>query len=405
MLAKEITDEIVKLSNELEEHTIQIRRKIHNNPELSFQENKTSELVISELKRIGIPYTLSPVKPGIIATIDSGKAGKLLMLRADMDALPIQEDTGLPFASSTPNVMHACGHDVHTSNLISVAEILQRTKKDWNGRVKLVFQPGEENGGGGRRMIENGLMDELPDACFALHVMPFDRGVITLGTGAVTSYSDGFYINIKGVAAHSSTPQKGVNAINIAAAIINSLNTVLTSNVSPLDSSTMNIGVIKGGHAPNVIADSVELNGMMRNETPEARAVMLERIQKIVEGTAQTLGGSGQVRFRTGYAATYNDPGLAKFAENVFTSNKESLYRGIIDGTDVPGNWLKTGKQFSLSAEDFGFYAQKAPSCFIWVGTGGESTNHSPKFTVEERYIKLCTRAMALFSLEYLNTN
>ena len=393
----------LELVDQLEGHTLEIRHAIHCNPELSFKEFETSALVRRELERMGIPYELSPVEPGVIATIDSGRPGKLLMLRADMDALPIQEDTGLPFASRNDGVMHACGHDVHTSNLLAVAEVLWNTRDAWDGRVRLVFQPGEENGGGGRQMIEHGLMDELPDACFALHVMPGDPGVIVLGTGPLTAYSDGFWVTVHGRAAHSSTPEKGVDAVQIAAATITSLNLLTSKHVDPLDASTLNVGTVSGGSAPNVVADTVELSGMMRNSNPEAREVLFERIEQVSKQTAELMGGTADVRFRVGYASVYNDERLAAFAEGAFREGESALYAGITPTGSGPQGWLKTGNQLSMGAEDFGFYAQKAPSCLIWVGTGGESpTNHSPRFTVEEPYVKLCTRAMTLFALEYL---
>lgn len=211
---------LAEISNELEQHTIAVRRQIHKNPELSFQEFKTAELVRKELERIGIPYRNSPVKPGIVAEIDSGRPGRLLMLRADMDALPIREMADVPFCSRNKGIMHACGHDVHTANLLAVGEILNKMKAYWNGRVKLVFQPAEEHGGGGRRMIEEGLLDELPDACMALHVTTDPRGRFYVGVGPLTAFSDRCEIVVHGKAAHSSEPQEGVDAVYIAASII-----------------------------------------------------------------------------------------------------------------------------------------------------------------------------------------
>lgn len=398
----DLKEKIFRLSDEYEKHTLQLRHAIHCHPELSFQEKETSALVQRELARIGIPYQLSPVEPGVVATIDSGRPGKYLLLRADMDALPIKEATGLPFASQVEGVMHACGHDVHTSNLLAVAEILWNTRDAWNGKVLLVFQPGEENGGGGRQMIEHGLMDELPDACFALHVMPTTPGVFTVGSGPFTSWSDGFWITVHGEAAHSSTPEKGVDAINIAAAIVTALNTVVTKNLNPLECSTLNIGAIKGGTAPNVIADTVELNGMFRNATKEARDVMFQRVEEIVKGTAAAMGGSADIRFRIGYASVYNNEKLADFAFSLFAKYEKELFTGISPHGLAPENWMLTGNQLMLGAEDFGFYAQKAPSCLVWIGTGDTASNHHPNFTVDEPYIKLCTRAMALFAAEYL---
>lgn len=398
----ELTQRIIALSDQLEEHTLNLRHAIHCNPELSFKEKETSALVQRELARIGIPYELSPVEPGVVGMIDSGKPGKLLLLRADMDALPIQEATGLPFASQNEGVMHACGHDVHTANLLAVAEILWNTRDAWNGRVKLVFQPGEENGGGGRQMIEQGLMDELPDACFAIHVMPSTPGIFTVGSGPLTAYSDGFWVTVHGEAAHSSTPEKGVDAIQIAASIITNLNLITAKNLNPLESSTLNIGCIKGGAAANVIADTVELNGMMRNATPKARDTMFRRIEEVAKGTAAMMGGSADVRYRIGYASVYNDEALAGFASRVFTDHEAELFGGISQEGKAPEGWMLTGNQLSLGAEDFGFYAQKAPSCLVWIGTGDNASNHHPNFMVEEPYIKLCTRAMALFAAEYL---
>lgn len=393
---------IMELSDRLESHTIEIRHTIHSHPELSFREVKTSALVRQELERIGIPYTLSPVEPGVIAEIDSQKPGRFLMLRADMDALPIQETTELAFASQTEGVMHACGHDVHTANLLAVAEILWNTRDAWNGKVKLVFQPAEENGGGGREMIKQGLMEELPDACFALHTVPTDPGVFTIASGPLTAYSDGFRINIHGTAAHSSTPEKGVDAINIAAAIVMALNTIVTRNIDPLERSTLNVGYISGGTAPNIIADSAELNGMMRNATPQAREVMFKRIEEIAKGTAAMMGGTADVHFRIGYSSVYNNEKLADFTSKLYIEHETDLFEGIMSDGHAPENWMLTGNRFMMGAEDFGFYSQKAPSCMIWVGTGGHVSQHNPNFIVEEPYIKLCTRAMSLFAVKYL---
>ncbi len=254
----QISEQIRTLSNEIEQHTLAIRHKIHACPELSFQEFKTSELVCSELERMGIPFEKSSCAPGVIGTIDSGRPGKFLMLRADMDALPIQEKTGLEYASQVPNVMHACGHDVHTANLLAVADILNRTKDQWNGKVKVVFQPAEENGGGGREMIKAGLMDEMPDACFALHIKPGFDGCIMSSKRYLTAYSDAYTLLIRGRAAHSSTPEEGSDAIYIAASIVTGLHGIISRNISPMDRATLNVGTIHGGSAPNIIADEVK---------------------------------------------------------------------------------------------------------------------------------------------------
>lgn len=395
----EILDKIVRLADEGEAHTIELRRAIHRHPELAFHETETCRLVREELDALGIPYTASPVETGTIAEIDSGKPGKLLLLRADMDALPIQEQTGLPFASEVPNVMHACGHDVHTANLLAVGRVLNSMKEDWNGRVKLVFQPAEERGGGGREMIKKGLFDEIPDACLAMHTDVRPQGVISIGKGSVTAFSDGCEIIIHGKSTHSSKPETGIDAVQIAAAVVTALYQITAKNLSPMAASTLNVGMISGGMAGNIVADRVRLQVMMRNATKEARSAMFESIERLAKGIAQTMGGSADVNFREGYAAVYNDEVLSDFVYDVIKENAEGLYAGI---GEIPENFLRTGNLLQLGAEDFGFYAQKAPSCFIRMATGAFASAHNECFRVDETYIKLMTRVMCLAAVEYL---
>jgi len=395
-------EQVIELSNELEAQTIAIRREIHKNPEVAFQEFETSKLVCRELERIGIPYEISPCKPGVIASIDSGRPGKLLLLRADMDALPLQEQTGLEYASQVPNVMHACGHDVHTANLLAVGEILHRTKARWNGKVKLVFQPAEEVGGnsGGRQMIEAGLMDEVPDACFALHVDTNTPGVIEAGTGYITAFTDSYTITVKGKAAHSSAPQEGVDAINIAASIVTALNGIVSKNISPMTNSALNIGTIHGGYAENIVADQVTMACMFRNLTPESRKAMMDRIEGIALGMATAMGGSCDLDFNPGYPCMLNDEAFTKFVCKTLESNADALYQGIAAGK--PKNFLVKDAPPLLVGEDFGMYSQIAPSCLIWVSAGGREPKHSPGFVVDEDYIKLCTRTMSMVAVEFL---
>ncbi len=397
-----IFDEAVTLAKELAPHTIAVRHTIHTHPELAFHEFETSALVRRELERIGIPYEESPVKPGLIATIDSGKTGKLVLLRADMDALPIQENTGLAFASQTPGVMHACGHDVHTSNLLTVGEILFRLKSKWQGKVKLVFQPAEENGGGGREMIKAGLMDELPDACFALHVKPLPKGRCVVGTGSVSAYTDSYQVRIHGKAAHSSTPENGVDAISIAAAIINNLNMMMAKNISPMTPATLNYGTIQGGSAPNIVADSVEMSLMLRNADAKTRDVMLQGIERLCKGTAAMMGGSCELFFRKGYDSVYNQPELTQFAIQTLQEQAGRIFDAMTSDGKPPADFLETGGHGNLAGEDFGFYSQKAPSCFIWVGTGESEDLHNPQFQADDTAITICTRVMTLLALQYL---
>lgn len=394
-----VLEKIIRLSDEGEQHAIDIRREIHKNPELAFEEYETARLVRKELEAMNIPYEISPVETGTIGLIDSGKPGKLLLLRADMDALPIQEQTGLPYASQVPNKMHACGHDAHTANLLAVARVLNNMKEDWCGRVKLVFQPAEERGGGGREMIKHGLFDEVPDACMAFHTNAGQQGVVTLGKGSTSAFSDGCRVIIHGKATHSSKPQTGIDAIQIAAAVITALYQITAKNLSPMAASTLNVGMISGGSASNIVADRAELSVMMRNATKDARTAMFESVERIAKGIAQTMGGSAETIFNEGYAAVINDENMTAFVEDVIRTNKEGLYSGI---GEIPEKYLVTENTLTLGAEDFGFYAQKAPSSFLRIGTGDFAPGHNGHFQVDEAYIKLATRIMALASVEFL---
>ena len=322
------------------------------------------------------------------------------MLRADMDALPVQEKTGLPYASKTPGVMHACGHDVHTSNLLTVAEILNRTKDQWSGKVKLVFQPAEEHGGGGREMIKAGLMEEVPDACFALHVETGKKGMLAVSTGYLTAYSDGYTLTVHGKAAHSSTPEAGTDAIYIAASIVTALHGMMSRNLSPMEHSTLNIGLISGGSAANIIADEVEMSLMMRNLSKEGGTLCAAGSRSWRKGSRRPWAEAATV-ISTGYAAVYNDKEFSGFVADTFRKYEKLLYGNF--SWEQPKEWLKTGETPLLGAEDFGFYSQKAPSCMIWVGVCEDASKHSPEFCVDESYMKLCTRAMAMVAAEYLS--
>ncbi|WP_337799123.1 M20 family metallopeptidase [Acidaminococcus timonensis] len=394
-----LIDKINAISDDIEEHYLAVRHDLHAHPELSYKEFRTSEKVQEELKRLGIPFELSPVKPGVIATIDSGKPGKLLLLRADMDALPIQECSGVPFSSENPGVMHACGHDVHTTNLLAVCEILVRTRELWSGRVKAVFQPAEENGGGGREMIKAGLMEEEPDACMGMHVGAWTPGVFDIGEGYVSAYSDAAYITVHGKAVHSSKPEHGVDAVLIAASIVLALNTIVSRNLSPMAKSTLNVGTIHGGTAVNIVTDKVEIGAMLRNADPESREIMFQKIEQIARGVAEGMGGRIDFRRHNGYSSVYNDPAMTRFVIDTIRKNQEQLYTGI---GPVPEGNIRTGERMQLGAEDFGFYSHEAPSCFIKVGTGGPALNHTPDFKVDDHYIKLMARTMALAAEQFL---
>ncbi|MEA4934642.1 MAG: M20 family metallopeptidase [Lawsonibacter sp.] len=399
----ELDKRIIQLSDQFEQDVLTLRRAIHENPELSFQEVHTAALVQQALENIGLTVKCGIARTGLIADIHGSKPGRTLLLRADMDALPIQEQNDLPFRSKKDSVMHACGHDVHTANLVGVARILYELRDSWSGTIRLVFQPAEENGGGGREMIRAGILDDIPiDASIALHTMSTaEPGHFSLGWGNVTAYSDKFSIIVHGQKTHSAQPQDGVDAIAIAAQIITAINSILLKNIDPMDRATYSIGTIQGGVAPNVVPDQVEMCGMMRNITAQTREILREKISTTAEGIAHALGGSAEFLFTEGYSSVYNDPTLTDFVAKQI-QDKSSFWLQGIESKPEAEEWLMREVRPILGAEDYGFYTQRVPSCFYRVATGDSAPAHSPHFLVQEPYIKLCTRSMSSLAINYL---
>lgn len=397
-------DRIIELSDRYEDSVLTLRRDIHADPELSFKEARTAQRVKEALEALGLTVCCGIAGTGLIADMQGKAPGKTLLLRADMDALPLQEDNDLPFCSKNPGVMHACGHDVHTANLVGVAKILNDLRGEWNGTVRFVFQPAEESGGGGREMIRAGILDDIKiDASMALHTMTtLKPGRFSLGWKNVTSYSDRFCITVYGKKTHSAQPQNGVDAINIAAHIIVAVNGLLAKNIDPMARATYSIGTINGGTAPNIVPDQVEMVGMMRNVTDDTRRILRDKIRSVSEGIAASMGGHAEYSFFEGYASVYNDPAVTDFVAAEIEANAGQWVADIDPLAGENGDLLIRETEPILGAEDYGFYTQRIPSCFYRVATGDASPAHSSKFMVEEKYIKLCTRSMANLALSYL---
>lgn len=399
-----LNQKILELSDRFAGEVLELRHAIHRDPELSFKEYRTAERVEKALADMNIPCRKGIAGTGIVADLTGSAPGKTLLLRADMDALPLDEETDLPFRSQNPGVMHACGHDVHTANLVGVARILSELRPYWKGKVRFVFQPAEESGGGGREMIREGIFDDCHvDASIALHTMAtLPPGHISIGWENVTSYSDRFTIIVHGKKTHSSRPENGVDAISIAAQIIVAMNGILLKNIDPMDRATYSVGSIQGGTAPGIIPDRVEMVGMMRNVTGETRAVMRKKIEETACGIAKAMGGSAEFLFREGYPSVYNDPALTDFVAEHIEKHIGSWLGGIVEQPDRD-DWLVREKLPIMGAEDYGFYTHKVPSCFYRVATGDAAPAHSPQFRVEDRFIRLCTRSMASLAVAYLN--
>ncbi len=400
---QELKQQIIELSDKYEQDVLELRHEIHADPERAFDEYRTAERVKTALENIGMTVKSGIAKTGLIADLHGHAPGKTLLLRADMDALPLNEENYLPYRSKNPGVMHACGHDVHTANLVGVAKILNELKEHFCGTVRFVFQPAEESGGGGREMIKEGIMDDIKiDASIALHTMATTPpGYFSLGFENVTSYSDKFEIIISGIKTHSAQPQKGVDAISIAAHTIVALESLLLKNIDPMERATYSIGKIEGGTAPNIVPDRVHLTGMMRNVKAHTRDALIEKLKTTAEGIAATMGGSAEFILTEGYSSVYNDPKLTQFVADEIGADT-AAWLCDIEPTYSNDNRLIIEKLPILGAEDYGFYTQRVPSCFYRVGTGNASPAHSSGFMIEEPYIKLCTRSMASLAISYL---
>lgn len=398
-----LIDKILALSEQLEAEAIRIRRDIHKHPELSFKEERTACFVADQLRKMGINVIERIAGYGVMGIIEGRNAGKTIALRADMDALPLQENSGVAFESVNPGVMHACGHDFHTANLLGVAQILSTLRQEWDGTIKLIFQTGEESGGGAREMIKEGILENpRVEAMVGMHMLPAPMGYLSLGYGATTSYSDRITLAVKGKKAHTSKPQEGVDAIAIAAQVINALQTILTRQIDPIEAATFSFGTIHGGSAPNIVPDFVEIIGMLRCFSLDIRETIQSSIVKMASSIAAGMGGECEVAFMDGYPAVVNDARLTNIVKEVACSLYGEIGRKTPDLISGPIQEMIKIDGPRLAAEDFGFYSQKVPSCLYWVGTGSLIPLHSSEFTINETIAKITLPLMSITALAIL---
>ena len=361
----------------IERWVIDVRRDLHSHPELGFEEYYTSGRVKSLLNEMGIEY-YEAAKTGVVGIIRGAHSGKTVGLRADMDALPIMEENALPFKSRNPGRMHACGHDAHTAILLGTAKVLSSMKDKLHGNVKLIFQPGEETTGGAKPMIAEGVLKNPDvDCMFGLHVSnDFPAGSIGVKYNKAYAASDMFDIIIKGKSSHGASPEEGCDAVVAAASLISSLQTVVSRNISPLDSAVVTVGTIKGGSARNVICDKVELSGIIRTLTPEIRQLALERVRTLVETIPKAMGAEGQFIRYESYTCLINNDDCV----DIVRQNGERLL-----GSDK----VNVVEHPQLGVEDFAYFAEAVPSAFFFLGCrklqdGEVFSAHNPRFDIDE---------------------
>ena len=360
---------------DIEKNIIDWRRDFHQYPELGFDEHRTSKIIGEALKDMGLAPQMNVGKTGVTADLSFGK-GPTIALRADMDALPMQETSGLDFSSKHDGVMHACGHDGHMAMLLGAAKVLTQNGDSFNGTVRFIFQPAEEGAGGARYMIEDGCLDGV-DEIYGIHVWNYQPvGEVGITDGPVLAAADMFEIKIKGIGGHGAAPQGTIDAVVVASHLVQALQTIVSRNTNPLESTVVTIGTINGGHNFNIIADEVTLSGTARAYTEENRNLIKTRMAEIIDGVAKTFGAEISFDYEDGYPPTINhtDPAnkVLKAAERVVGEKAGMPY-------------------LSMGGEDFSYYLQKIPGCFFFVGSAPndqklfETPHHCSHFTMDER--------------------
>lgn len=386
--------------NAVYDDVIAHRRWLHENPELSGQERNTSAYIADCLRKIGLTPTENVGGYGVTALIEGCAPGKCVGLRADFDALSLSEETGLPYASKNPGVAHACGHDVHTAMLLGAAQVLYALRDRFSGSVKLIFQPSEENAtdSGAKRMIADGVLnDPSVDMVLAQHVSPhYPTGTIALRSGAMTASSDRFFIQIHGKSSHGSEPDGGIDAVMIGGFVISALQSIVSRSVSPQDSVVLTIGKVSGGSRYNVIADSFVMEGTCRTLNPKVQDALPGRMEAIIKGVTESMGGTYDFSYVKGFSPTVNAP--APFELVLDVAQKELGSQHVV-----------LQEKASMTGEDFSFYGQRVPCCFYWLGCQTPNKPfyplHSSCFAPDEEAMKIGMKVMLSATLEYLSEN
>lgn len=392
-------------AKKIQPKVVEWRRDIHEHPELGNSEVRTSKVVADHLRKLGYEVRTGVAKTGVVAVLKGGRPGGVVALRADMDGLPVKEETGVPFASKatgtyngqTVPVAHACGHDAHVAILMGAAEVLAGMKDQIPGTVVLLFQPAEEGPpigeeGGAPLMIKEGALDNpKPSAVFGLHVVPGEPGALMWRPGPMMAASDRYQIKLKGKQTHGANPWSGIDIASMQAEIVLAFNQIAARQINVTRTPTiLTVATVHGGVRYNIIPDDFELAGTLRTFDPELRKDVMARAEKAVESIAARYGGSGKLEWGNPNPVTSNDPALTAKMKGTLSRAARGKIKDDID--------------FITGAEDFSYYQQKVPGVFYDLGIGfPKGVNHSPFFNVmDESALEVGVRAQALTALDYL---
>ena len=388
----------MELVRKYEQEMIDIRRYIHENPELSNQEFNTTALIREKLTAYGVEIAEIGMKTGVVGIIRGGKPGKTVAIREDIDALPMAELTGLPFASKVENVCHSCGHDIHTTVLLYCAKVLSEIKEELCGNVMLLFQPAEEKGSGAKQLVDCKFYEVLkPDVFVGLHASPdYPVGYVGLKKGPANASCDMFYIKVSGKGGHGAHPENCIDPIAISAYVITQLQTVISRENHPVYPAVMTIGSIHAGSAPNIIPDYVEMSGTLRSLNPESRRAMQDAIDRIVQSCCEAMRGHGEVMWEKGMPPLVNNDEVI------------DLIAAAADKALGEGHWL-AGSNPSLGSEDFSYlFPEYAPGAQFRLGTGNAANPntlhgiHNSKNEFDEESIPTGAAVLIQFTRDFL---
>ncbi len=394
----QIAKKIKNISNQIFPGLVKFRRELHQYPELAFNEIKTSQRVAKELKKLNVQVKTGIAKTGVVGILTGEKKGKTVALRADMDALPITEQTSLPYKSKNKGLMHACGHDAHMACVIGAATILSELKDQLNGNVKFIFQPSEESPpGGAKPMIQAGVLKN-PDVSgiFGLHCdSSIPVGRIGVKEGPFMAQADSFDVIIKGIGGHGARPHDGIDAILVASQAIQALQAIASRKIDPVQPVVISVGKIEGGTKRNIICDKVTLEGTARSLSKEVAKRIPRLLKEIVSGIAKSTGASFELNYSLGYPVLINHPQATELARGTIAQmfGKQSIFEI---------------KKPLMGAEDFAYYLEKVPGTFLRLGIKNPKKDaiypwHHPKFTVDEDAIKIGASILTGVAFDFLN--